>query len=143
MFLALVLWLGLLAVNVQAIDLSAKPASEDSQDAIAGSSLLETRGAASNHSCSHAVRNSFSLRCLQYIIWVNAYLFCITSVRYSPKNSPVKFTPRALPYMPLLNSRSGQCNRWKFSHTASSVLEMQPTSPLQSAQFAKRNAPSQ
>lgn len=69
MFLALVLWLGLLAVNVQAIDLSAKePASEDSRDAIARSSLLETRGAASNHSCSHAVRNSFSLRCLQYII---------------------------------------------------------------------------
>lgn len=68
MILTLALWLGLSTVNVQAIDLSAKPASEGSQDAIERSSLLEARGAASNHSCSRAVRNSFSLPCLQHII---------------------------------------------------------------------------
>ncbi len=68
MFLTLALWLELSGVNVQAIDLSAKPVSEDSQDAIAKSSLLKARGAASNQSCSRAVRNSFSLPCLQYII---------------------------------------------------------------------------
>ena len=67
-FLTLAVWLGLLAVNVRAIDLGAKPALEDSQDAIARSSLLEARGAASNHSCSRAVRNPFSLPCFQYII---------------------------------------------------------------------------
>ena len=68
MFLTLALLLALSAVNIRAIDLSAKLASEDSQDAIARSSLLEARGAASNHSCSRAVRNSFSLPCFQYII---------------------------------------------------------------------------
>ena len=132
-FLTLALWLGLSAANVRAIDLGAKPASEDSQDAIARSSLLEARGTASNHSCSRAVRSSFSLPCFQYIILVDAYLSCITSVCYSPKSSLVEFTPRVLPFMPLLNSRSGQCSKQKFSHTASFVLGMQPTSPPQSA----------
>ena len=67
-FFTLALWLGLSTIHVWAIDLSAKSALEDSQDAIARRSLLEARGAASNHSCSRAVRHSFSLPCLQYII---------------------------------------------------------------------------